>query len=210
MKTRKLFSILCVAMAIFILSSNAMEVMAATYGTKASSGTYTTVGSENEGLQKHTISKNSSMWLLYYTSKNVTDVVYHVKGHGDDMLEFSRSVSLSLTRTTEWSANFAITQKCSASVLDMFEAGIDISTGLGYGSSYARGATFTAASAVTRTIKDSALTGYYTRVPGYTFYKMKDVVMYLGRYNTFYFNTPYGSPVLFTIYSKDNANWSIY
>lgn len=56
------------------------------------------------------------------------------------------------------------------------------------------------------------LTGYYTRVPGYTFFKMRDVVTRMDRAvsDRFYFDIPCGGPVLFTIYSEDNSNWIVY
>ena len=179
---------------------------------KATKGTYTHLVGRLVNSNVHQIYKHSSNWILFYLKKNLTDVVYHEKGHGDDTLSYSRSVTLSRTKTTEWSANTSITTNTSVKIAEILEVGVSTTVGAGYGETYAQGKSFTSASEVTKQIKDSAPTGYYTRVPGYTFYKMQDTVTKIGGSgsDTLYFDVPYGEPVIFTIYSKDNASWSIY
>ena len=139
---------------------------------KATTGTYTHLVGRLVNSNVHQIYKHSSNWILFYLKKNLTDVVYHEKGHGDDTLSYSRSVTLSRTKTTEWSANTSITTNTSVKIAEILEVGVSTTVGAGYGETYAQGKSFTSASEVTKQIKDSAPTGYYTRVPGYTFYKM--------------------------------------
>lgn len=209
MKLRKIISVVLLVCTVF---GSALSAEAATYGNAASSGTYTNVGKDVEGNYTHYIYKNSYNWILYYTGKKLTPVTYHVTNHGDDVLAFSTSQTIETVETKSWSVNASITLSVSSSIEGIFEAGIETTSELGYGSEYAWGRSFTSSSGVDKTIKDSAPTGYYTRVPGRTFYKMKDIAVYTTRssMDMFYYDMPYGSMVIYTLYSKNNASWSIY
>lgn len=132
---------------------------------------------------------------------------------GDDTLTFAYSVTQSKTKTSSWSVNGSVSKSLSKNLLDLLEKAISVSVGLGYGESYAREYSYTSSGQVSKVISSSAPTGYYTRVPGYTFYKMEVRVLKASDYtllNKFYFDEPYGSAVIYTIYSKNNSSWSIY
>lgn len=139
MKHKALLKFMCIVMAVCILNSQAMEVNAATYGTKASSGSYTYVGREGKGIYSHEISKNSYTWRMLYPKKTVTTTIYHVYGHGDDVLSYENRVTLSTTETTEWSVNGSIAESAGVDIAKLFEAGVSITVGMGYGNSYAYG-----------------------------------------------------------------------
>ena len=211
MKKNKILSIMLTFILFIVIFGEIVQVSAATYGSAASSGTYTYIGRKTVGKVDYQIYKNSKSWICYYPGKKVTTNIYHVKGHGDDVLAFSTSQTLSKTSTTSWSANASITASGSIDFI-MFSTGVSVGAGLGYGEMYARGYTFSKANTVSKTIKDSANTGYYSRVPGYTFYKMKCCIRKLSSIvpTIIYYDAPYGDPVLYTIYSPNNSSWSIY
>lgn len=212
MKKKRIFSLICVMCMLCTLCFGLTSVSAETYGKKATTGTYTYVGSRTMSWYMHQLYKHSADWQMFYPTKNLTDVIYHINNHGDDTLEFSRCIELATTKTVEWSTNSSTGSDMSIGMFDVFQMGVSSSSSYGYGDSYAQGYVFSTASTVTKNIKDEAPTGYYTRVPGYTFYKMQDTVTRIGetRNDTIYFDMPYGAPVVFTIYSKNNATWTIY
>lgn len=212
MTFRKCVGIICMMVSLTMLANNTIEANAATYGVQASSGTYKNIGSKSSGDYNHTIAKNSSNWILFYPYKKCTNTAYHIKGHGYDLLSYSQSVSVSTTKTTNWSVNGSISASASGGVGGLFEATVSCTVGMGYGESYAEGITITRMSDVTRQIKDEAPTGYYARVPGYTFYKMRSTVLNTRNYssNMFFYDVPYGDPVIYTIYSRYNDTWSLY
>ena len=91
-----------------VIFGEIVQVSAATYGSAASSGTYTYIGRKTVGKVDYQIYKNSKSWICYYPGKKVTTNIYHVKGHGDDVLAFSTSQTLSKTSTTSKVAEEAI------------------------------------------------------------------------------------------------------
>lgn len=189
------------------------NVFGETYGEKTSTGQYVYVGYKQFGSLGYWTYKNNNNWVLFYPSINLTPIVYHEKYTGEDSLCFSYSVTQSRTKTSSWSVNGNVSRTLSMSLLSMFEKAISAAVGLGYGEAYARGYSYTSSGQVNKTIKDEAKTGYYTRVPGYTFYKMEVRVLKVSDYSLvdkFYFDEPYGATVVYTIYSKENKNWSIY
>lgn len=212
-KSMKLKRVVVGALAFSMLFGSLMHVGATTYGTSESTGTYVSVGQEVVDAQRHYISKNTEYFYHLYLNKKVTPVVYHIKGNGDDALAFTVGQSVQRTATTNWTVNGSISIFASYSVPGLFETGIDITVGMGYGEAYSSGRTFTASSTVTKTIKDSASTGYYTRVPGQTYFAMSDMAVHTTRssMNMFYYRVPYGDVALYTIYSRYNTPpWSLY
>lgn len=209
---KKYVGIICMLISFAMLANSSIEAKAATYGVQASSGTYKNVGSETRGNYNHSIAKNSSHWVLLYPNKRCTPTVHHTFGRAPQTLTFSQSVSVSRTKTTNWSANASVSASASGGVGGLFEATVSCTVGMGYGESYAEGITVTQSSGANATIDRDDPTGFYTRVPGYTFYKMRSVVLNTANYssNMFFYNVPYGEPAIFTIYSEYNDTWTIY
>lgn len=207
---RNLAMLLVVALCVLCLKN---DILAATYGNEASSGQYVYTGLNVVGENGFWVYKNNLNWILYYTDKNLTPIIYHRKGTGAEQLIFGYSLTSGATKTSSWSVNSSITQSLSLAIKALFETSINSSIGLGYGEAYARNYSFTTSSEVNKTINSGAATGYYTRVPGYTFYKMEVRVLNVADYalkQKFYFDIPYGKAVVYTIYSNDNKTWKIY
>ena len=189
------------------------NLLAATYGNEASSGQYVYTGVSFIGQKGFWVYKNNKNWNLFYSNKKLTPTIYHTKYSGAEQLIFAYSAAQGATKTSSWSVNGSITQSVSAAIKSLFETSISASVGLGYGEAYARSYSFTTNAQVGKTIKDDAPTGYYTRVPGYTFYKMEVRVLNVSDYallHEFYFDEPYGEAVIYTIYSNDNKTWKTY
>lgn len=214
MRKKKMKSTLSVVLvAVLVVLCFSENVFAKTYGEETKTGKYVYVGYKQLGNLTFWTYKNNNNWIAFYPGKKLTPVVHHVVNTGDDTLTFAYSVTQSKTKTSSWSANGNISKSLSENLLDLFEKAISVSVGLGCGESYAREYSYTSSGQVTKVIKNSAPTGYYVRVPGYTFYKMEVRVLRANDYtllNKFYFDEPYGSAVIYTIYSKSNSNWSIY
>lgn len=209
MKLRKIVSVVLLVSTLF---GSVLSAEAATYGKAASTGSYTSVGSKNRGLYNYNIYKNSSNWIVYYPGRKLTFVTYHFPGDGGADLEYCVSQTVETVATKNWSANAAVTSSVSAGVEGVFEAGIEVTSELGYGEEYAFGKTFAKSAGLVKHIKDSAPKGYYSVAPGRTFYKMKSIARTTNKLgmDVFYYDMPYGDVVKYAIYSKDNANWSIH
>lgn len=182
------------------------------YGTKATSGSYNCVANTTNNGYEHHIYKNTKVADKFYTGKRVTMTIKHKKNSGEDVLTFSTSQSASKTKTQSWSTNESISSSLGADI-DVFNVSVSTGVSLGYGNSYAKQYSYTRNSVSAKTIKSSATTGYYTRVPGYTYNRMRDLAINPSKGKTIdiYYRHPYGAPVLYTIYSKDNkSNWKIY
>ena len=202
--------ILAVVLGVLCFSEN---VFAKTYGEETKTGQYVYVGYKQFGSSTFWTYKNNNNWRIFYPNMKLTPVIYHTMNKGADTLTFAYSVTKSKTKTSSWSVNGNVSRSLSKNLLDLFEKAISVSVGLGYGEAYAREYSYTYSAQVNKEIKSNAPTGYYTRVPGYTFYKMEVRVLRTSDYtllNKFYFDEPYGSAVIYTIYSKDNKSWSIY
>lgn len=208
MKLKKAF---CIMVIFVLMMSQFVTVYAETYGTATTTGSYTYRGKIVSGSYTHYIYKNTYNWIVYYPSKKLTAVVYHSKNSGSDTLSYSQSQTESKTKTCNWSTNASITSQLGASS-GLFTASISASVSYGYGTSSTSGYSYTSSYNVSKTIESSAKTGYYTRVPGYTYYKIKDRIVHntQNSLDYIYYNMPYGSSVIYTIYSSNNSSWSIY
>lgn len=198
-------------MLLILCMGSTVDVSAATYGKKESGGTYKIYKNTTRSGRTHHIYLNTNQRDKFYKKKTLTPIVKHVKGHGADTLVFSTTQSLTTTKTTSWDTNASISNSIGMD-LEIFQDTVSLSVSNRTGGSTATGRTFSKASGVNKTIKDTAKTGYYTRVPGYTYSAMEDIIVKNsnGSLNTIYYRMPYGDPIIYTIYSSNNKNWSVY
>lgn len=184
---------------------------ATTYGTASTTGSYEFMTKGTFLGYTHYICKNTQGWIAFYPTKKLTAVIYHTKNRGSDDLTFSHSQTESSTQTVSWSTNSTISTNMGTNVF-LFIATIGTATSRGIGESSTSGYEYTQSYQVTKTIESSAKTGYFCRVPGYTYYRMRSLIENNSKNtsDTIYYVLPYGSSVVYTVYSQDNNRWAIY
>lgn len=197
-----------IVVSVLTFACTVVPANAATYGTPEG-GTYAYKGSKKIGDYYHQLSLAQG-GKYAYTSRKLAPVVKHTKNQ--TAVSFTVSIEQSLNRsyTKSWTTNNTLNSSAGCSYF--LTSSIECSESMGYGSEYTVAKTYTVSSTVCASVLSNAETGYYSIAPGYTYYKMKDQIVNTknGSNDTIYYRMPYGSPVIFTVYSKDNNKFSIY
>lgn len=167
------------------------------YGTPGG-GVYSYVGGVPTSTRYYKVYRDSTARDRIYENKKLTLVIKHNKNTGSDQLTFSKSQSLSYESVVNYNTSFGITVTAPI---------VSATVNAGCGTSNVAGRTVNVASEVTKTIPSDANTGYYARALGRTYNNIKVVSQENNSryYDTYYYEMPYGDPVVYTIYSPSNA-----